>query len=124
MLEEKFDEKQLEHLTHLILFGVDAGVLSKTNELDWLPPGDPEARVFDKDIAEKARAKGISVMVAIGGWGIDNLFKAITTETEARNLGKHIAKFARANGFDGVRPLSPHSRLDLELMFRVLHLGA
>lgn len=32
---------------------------------------------------------------------LDTLFKSVSNEIEARNLGKHIAKYAYHNGFDG-----------------------
>lgn len=98
---ETFEYQQLDHLTHLILFGINANELNATSHgIDWV---NPAARVFPKDIAKRARdEKKLKVMVAIGGWEWDALFWAVQTDTQAENLGKHIAGFAKANGFDGV----------------------
>jgi hypothetical protein len=101
---ETFQDQQLDHLTHLILFGINANKLNDTSHgIDWV---DPATRVFPEQIAKRAREKKkLKVMVAIGGWDWDALFWAVESDIQAENLGKHIAGFAKANGFDGVRNL-------------------
>jgi hypothetical protein len=99
---ETFDEQYLDGLTHLILFGVDARKLDPKGELDYTIAYE---RDFPKDIVKKARAKGAAVMAAIGGWDLDTMFKEMTSETDARKMGTHIAKFAIANSLDGVSDL-------------------
>lgn len=90
----EFNEAQLEGLTNLVLFQVDARKLP----LEF-PVNTNQA---PKDIVKRARDKKIAVSAAFGGWDVDWVYKNMTTSKHAEVMGEHIAAFAVANNFDGV----------------------
>lgn len=93
---------QLDGLTHLILFGIDM----RTRPLAMAS----SSRKFPADLLQQARARGIKVMGAFGGWAQDQLFFTETdigqgSKDKAIKLGQEIAALAIAEKWDGVSPV-------------------
>jgi hypothetical protein len=101
------DFSQLDGLTHLILFAVDL-----RNEIEGVSVREKPLHISEstrnlKGVEAAARAKGIKIMGAVGGWGQDQRFFTETDATQgslakAVKLGEDIADFALESKWDGV----------------------
>ncbi len=111
----KASQLRLGHFTHLFhaFLKADAkGVLEKN---EGLP--DPE-------LCRLAHAKGVKVIVSLGGAGSGPMFSALFKDARAVDLYvRNVAELVKANGYDGVdvdweHPVNSRDRADLITLFR------
>ncbi|KAJ9113902.1 hypothetical protein QFC19_000096 [Naganishia cerealis] len=91
----EYDYKQLQGLTHLILFSVSMAKVAPAWEIG-------NERTLPVGVVDAARKQNIAVMVAFGGWDLDALYKQQTTADGFIALGNKIADFAIDGGYDGI----------------------
>lgn len=66
------------------------------------PTWEPAVKFNDADIAA-LQAEGIIVTAAIGGWGLDNVFRPATSTAAGREkFAKSLVGFVQAKGLDGI----------------------
>ena len=110
-------DAQLDRLTHLVLFSAipgDGGRLAWANRTNW-------ART-DADVnavVTMARARGVKVIIALGGWGRTGTFPQSVRPTARQTFVNHIMDFVRLYNLDGVDidweyPTTDQERSDFE----------
>jgi GH18 family chitinase len=71
---------------------------------DSEPAWEPTAAVKFNDANIAAlQAEGITVTAAIGGWGLDNVFRPATNTSAGReHFAQSLVSFVKAKGLDGI----------------------
>lgn len=69
-----------------------------------MPTWEPTAAEKFNDADIKAlQDEGITVTAAIGGWGLDNVFRpAVQTETTREEFARLLVGFVKEKGLDGI----------------------